>query len=188
MYVTLPSGQMPEITPYLDTFHAVNNKKIRAPSIAVSMFLCIASKDFLEDPDKHQGIRLQGYANFCSDTITVYIGIVWTPLYIEGMRNDSRGGGGEALVIALVLVKMGVWVIHIGGLSIEVGGQSILFIKANPSFQNILNWILKIVHHYRRKQHKNRKLTVNWTKCLFLSFSLFAATYFSFAFLNGKFC
>ena len=32
------------------------------------------------------------------------------------------GGGGEALVIALVLVKMGVWVIHIGGLSIEVGG------------------------------------------------------------------
>ena len=64
MYVTLPSGQMPEITPYLDTFHAVNNK-IRAPSIAVSMFLCIASKYFLEDPDKHQGIRLPGYANFC---------------------------------------------------------------------------------------------------------------------------
>ena len=75
MYVTLPSGQMPEITPYLDTFHSVNNK-IRVPSIAVSMFLCIASKDFLEDPDKHQGIRLQGSANFCNGTIAVYISIV----------------------------------------------------------------------------------------------------------------
>ena len=28
-------------------------------------------------------------------------------------------------------------------------------VKGNPNFQNILNWIIKLLHYYCRKQHKN---------------------------------
>ena len=44
--------------------------------------------------------------------------------------------------------------------------------KGNPNFQDILNWIIQILHYYCRKQHKNiKKLTDYWTKSSFL-FSL----------------
>ena len=48
----------------------------------------------------------------------------------------------------------------------------------NPNFQDILNWILQILHYYCRKQHKNIKNSRIIEQNLVLSFpfSLFTAT------------
>ena len=61
-------------------------------------------------------------------------------------------------------------------------------LKGNPNFQGILNWIIKILHYYCRKQHKNIENSQYRTKCCYLSllFSLRIATCASFAFLNGR--
>ena len=51
-------------------------------------------------------------------------------------------------------------------------------VKVNPNFQDILNWILQILHYYCRKQHKNIKNSRIIEQNLVLSFpfSLFNAT------------
>ena len=60
-----------------------------------------------------------------------------------------------------------------------------LNVKGNPNFQEILNWILQILHYYCMKLHKNIKSSRIIEQNLVLSshFSLFTAT---FAFLNGR--
>ena len=52
------------------------------------------------------------------------------------------------------------------------------YFKGNPNFQDILNWILQILHYYCRKQHKNIKNSRIIEQNLVLSFpfSLFTAT------------
>ena len=56
--------------------------------------------------------------------------------------------------------------------------QGKTFLKGNPNFQDILNWILQILHYYCRKQHKNIKNSRIIEQNLVLSFpfSLFTAT------------
>ena len=51
-------------------------------------------------------------------------------------------------------------------------------IKGNPKFQDILNWILQILHYYCGKQHKNIKNSriVKQNLVLYFPFSLFIAT------------
>ena len=51
-------------------------------------------------------------------------------------------------------------------------------LKGNPNFQDILNWILQILHYYCRKQHKNIKNSRIIEQNLVLSFpfSLFTVT------------
>ena len=62
------------------------------------------------------------------------------------------------------------------------------YFKGNPNFQDILNWILQILHYYCRKQHKNIKNSRIIEQNLVLSFpfSLFTATCASVVFLNGR--
>ena len=54
----------------------------------------------------------------------------------------------------------------------------IVLLKGNPNFQDILNWILQILHYYCRKQHKNIKNSriIEQNLVLFFPFSLFTAT------------
>ena len=44
------------------------------------------------------------------------------------------------------------------------------FLKGNPNFQDILNWILHILHYYCRKQHKNIKISQIIEQNLVVSF------------------
>ena len=55
--------------------------------------------------------------------------------------------------------------------------DSLAFIKGNPNFQEILNWILQILHYYCRKQHKNIKKSkiIEQNLVFFSPFSLFTA-------------
>ena len=50
--------------------------------------------------------------------------------------------------------------------------------KGNPNFQDILNWILQILHYYCRKQHKNIKNSwiIEQNLVLCFPFSQFTAT------------
>ena len=49
-------------------------------------------------------------------------------------------------------------------------------IKCISNFLGMFNWMLQILHHYCRKQHKKQKLTSYQTKCYdFLPFSLLTA-------------
>ena len=51
------------------------------------------------------------------------------------------------------------------------------FVKGNPNFQGILDWILQILHYYCRKQHKNieNSRIIEQNLVLSLPFSLFTA-------------
>ena len=51
-------------------------------------------------------------------------------------------------------------------------------VKGNPNFQDILNWILKILHYYYKKQHKNigNSWIIEQNLVLSLPFPLFTAT------------
>ena len=57
-------------------------------------------------------------------------------------------------------------------------GSMMLPFKGNPNFQDIVNWILQILHYYCRKQDKNIKNSWIIQQSLVLSFhfSLFTAT------------
>ena len=57
-------------------------------------------------------------------------------------------------------------------------GSMMLAFKGNPNFQDIVNWILQILHYYCRKQDKNIKNSRIIQQSLVLSFhfSLFTAT------------
>ena len=60
--------------------------------------------------------------------------------------------------------------------------------KGNPNFQGILNWIMKILHYYCRKQHKDieNSWIIEQNVAISLLFSLLITTCTSFAFLNGR--
>ena len=53
---------------------------------------------------------------------------------------------------------------------VPLKGPNKEFLKENPNFQDILNWILHILHYYCRKQHKNIKISQIIEQNLVLSF------------------
>ena len=55
--------------------------------------------------------------------------------------------------------------------------------KMKPK-QDILNWIIQILHYFCRKQHKNIENPDFWTKCCYLSFSALLSAYCAFWFLH----
>ena len=61
-------------------------------------------------------------------------------------------------------------------------------LKVNPNLQDILNWIIQILHYYCRKQQKNieNSWIIEQNVAISLLFSLLIATCASFAFLNGR--
>ena len=65
-----------------------------------------------------------------------------------------------------------------------------IFLKGNPNFRGMLNWIIQILHYYCRKQHKNSEnsqiIEQNVAISLSLLFSLLTATCASFALPNGS--
>ena len=59
--------------------------------------------------------------------------------------------------------------------------------KGNPNSQGIFNWIIQILHYYRRKQHKISKTQIiEQNLVISLPFFLFTAACASFAFLSGS--
>ena len=62
-------------------------------------------------------------------------------------------------------------------------------IKGNPNSQDILNWIIQILHYYYRKQHKNieNSQIIKQNLVIALPFSLFTVACTSFIFLVAEF-